>query len=255
MQHVGSMIQRTTYEERAHCPEHGEYTAEYIWVAERWVGGRCPQCVEAERQRQEREEQERQLRQRIDRALRLSGIPARFEGASFDTYEPVTEEARKIRDRCRRYAETFPDRLKAGTSLILSGGVGTGKTHLACAIARYVITEHLKRATYTSVVDAVRQVRRTYDRDTEETESDVLDRLSGVPLLILDEVGVQSGTDHEYATLFEVLNRRYADVLPTILISNLGMEELKSALSERVVDRMLEEGVALPFTWSSYRRR
>ena len=72
-------------------------------------------------------------------------------------------------------------------------------------------------------------------------------------LLIIDEIGVQYGTDSERNILFEVINDRYEDMLPTIMISNLPLNELAPLLGERVVDRMLEGGAVLSFNWPSYR--
>ena len=73
-------------------------------------------------------------------------------------------------------------------------------------------------------------------------------------LLILDEVGVQFGSDAEKLILFEIINTRYQDMKPTILISNLTLVELGKYIGERVVDRMREGGGAiLSFDWDSYR--
>ncbi|MBK5944814.1 ATP-binding protein [Halorhodospira halophila] len=238
-----------------HCPTHGPYTAVYALVGGRWVGGHCPRCLEADKERQRREERARQREHRALVMLKRAGVPRRYRSADFESFEPVTEHARRIRDCCRRYAETFPSRLEAGTNLVLSGAVGNGKTHLACAIVRDVIQRHGYQALYTSSVsDAVRQVRRTYDPDSDKSESEILDYLGGVPLLVLDEVGVQTGSEHERMVLFEIFNRRYADMRPTILISNLGYQDLTRTLGERVIDRLLEDGTAFEFNWDSYRR-
>lgn len=256
MQHVSESFPERPgwHEEPGYCPEHGRYRAIYTRIAQRWVGGLCPLCLEAERERVQQQDRERQQALRVQAALRRSGIPERYLEASFEGFEAVTEQAQRVRERCHRYAATFRERFEVGTNLVLIGGAGTGKTHLACAIARHVMIEHRYQAIYSTVTNAVRQVRRTYDQDSEETEIQVIDRLAGVPLLVLDEVGVQSGSDHEHAVLFEVLDRRYADVRPTILVSNLTLEELGQVLGERALDRLLEEGAALTCEWPSYRR-
>ncbi|MBK1734865.1 hypothetical protein CKO15_06085 [Halorhodospira abdelmalekii] len=259
MQRIGEALNSPSYEryfeQQAHCPTHGPYTAVYALVGGQWVGGYCPHCLGADNERQRRKDFARQRAQRIQKMLRHAGVPPRYHAAGFDTFDPVTEQAGWVRDCCRRYAETFPERLKTGTSLILSGEVGTGKTHLACAIVREIVLRHAHQAFYTSVSGAVRQVRRTYDRNSEQSESEVFDWLAGVPLLVLDEVGVQTGSEHERMVLFEVFNRRYADMRPTVVISNLDYNALAHSLGERIIDRLLEGGTALRFTWDSYRRR
>ena len=61
-------------------------------------------------------------------------------------------------------------------------------------------------------------------------------------LLILDEVGIQAGTENERNILFDVLNTRYADMRPTIVISNLKLVEITNYLGTRIIDRLSENG-------------
>ena len=72
-------------------------------------------------------------------------------------------------------------------------------------------------------------------------------------LLILDEIGVQIGSEHEKLLLFDVLNGRYQQCRPTILISNLSGSDLEAYLGQRVMDRYRECGAVLAFDWNSYR--
>ena len=67
------------------------------------------------------------------------------------------------------------------------------------------------------------------------------------------EVGVQYGTDGEQNILFEVLDRRYRDMLPTILLANQSKDGLKQFLGERAYDRLTETGRIVAFEWESYR--
>lgn len=59
-------------------------------------------------------------------------------------------------------------------------------------------------------------------------------------LLVIDEIGVQFGSEAEKIILFEIINERYEAMKPTILISNLSQQELGAYVSERIVDRMRE---------------
>lgn len=73
-------------------------------------------------------------------------------------------------------------------------------------------------------------------------------------MLILDEVGVQFGSESEKIILFEILNERYLNMKPTILISNLNPAALQEYVGERVMDRMRENGgIILKFDWKSHR--
>jgi DNA replication protein DnaC len=75
-------------------------------------------------------------------------------------------------------------------------------------------------------------------------------------LLILDEVGVQFGSDTEKLLLFDVLNERYEQRKPTLLLSNLALDGVKAFLGERIYDRLREDGAeAVVFDWDSWRGR
>lgn len=75
-------------------------------------------------------------------------------------------------------------------------------------------------------------------------------------LLIIDEIGVQFGSDAEKLIMFEIINTRYERMKPTILISNQSKEELAAFIGERVIDRMNDGGgCTLAFTWDSYRSK
>jgi DNA replication protein DnaC len=82
---------------------------------------------------------------------------------------------------------------------------------------------------------------------------DVILKSPKIGLLIIDEVGVQYGTEGEQVIMFDIINRRYRDAMPTILITNLGKEGFKKYLGERSFDRLRENGIWVPFDWESHR--
>ncbi|MBT0380364.1 ATP-binding protein [Morganella morganii subsp. morganii] len=182
-----------------------------------------------------------------------ANIPPRFAAAIFETYHPANPDAKSNLNICREYADTWLSRKTAGEGLILCGTPGTGKTHLAVSIARQVATEAKESVFITTAARIIRAFRRTWAGDAEYSELDVLEKYCEPGLLIIDEIGVQYGTDSERNILFEVINDRYEDMLPTIMISNLPLNELAPLLGERVIDRMLEGGAVLSFNWPSYR--
>ena len=206
----------TLGERTQRCDVHGAFTS----IGQRYLGNRefwttCPDCEEARlaRDRQaEAEEHARRESERLEEAICAAQIPARFVGRGFDDYLAETPAQQKALQACRAFADGFWGHLKRGSSLLLLGGVGTGKTHLACAILQAIVPEH--RGMYTSVSRVVRAVRGTWRRDSEISEAEVLSRYSEVALLVLDEVGVQAASDNEQNILFEVLDRRYRDLIP-----------------------------------------
>lgn len=240
------------------CPVHGEFESTgvrlMITKPPREIWSTCNAC-KADRERSEREarEAERQaaLKARIEQSLAQTAIPARFIGKTLESYRAETDGQRKALEVCRAFADNFDRHLKIGTSIIMSGMPGTGKSHLAGAILQAILPRHV--GVYVTLMDLIRMLRDTWRRDSETTESQLLQRLQDVPLLVIDEIGVQYGTDGERAILFDVLDRRYRAMRPVILMTNLGKDEFRAAIGERVFDRLTETARWLPFDWPSYR--
>jgi DNA replication protein DnaC len=235
---------------------HGLYRS-MVFPGGSW--SECPKCedvrIKAQRE-QERLERERENEEYYRReAFRKSEIPPRFAEKFLDNFVAHTDGAKKALAIATAYAGEFEERSKDGTSLILCGGVGTGKTHLAIGIGRRVL-DLKKSVLFVSVMNAVRSVKETYNRDSEESERDVLLSFIRPSLLILDEVGAQFGSDTEKLILFEIINGRYEKMRPTIVVSNLAKDALGDFLGERAVDRLRENGGRLvAFDWASYRKQ
>lgn len=220
---------------------------------------RCPECLKEELIALQGE------RIRIDNASRkrniellLDGlnIPARFEACTLQNYEPVNDDARRALKVCQAYASRWPERLQKGGGLVMCGKPGTGKNHLALAIARHAITEHQSSAVFTTALKIAREYKSTWSKGSVKTEDDVIRYFTRPDLLIIDEIGVQFGSDAEKLIMFEIINTRYERMKPTILISNQTKEELAAFIGERVIDRMNDGGgCTLSFTWESYREK
>jgi DNA replication protein DnaC len=211
---------------------------------------RCKACEEsmqtAERHRQD-------IAENRARAAKLDAaqIPLRFRAKTLESYSVRHDEQAYAKAKAESFAEHFAQHKRQGTFLVLSGTVGTGKTHLALAIAQHVISNNT--VFYTSAIDAIRSIRATWRLNSGKSEAQALAEFTGVDLLIIDEIGVQYGTESEQMCLFDIIDKRYRDVKPTILISNLTKAELKGFLGERSFDRLREGGLWVDFLWESFR--
>lgn len=235
--------QRQDAEIAGTCERHGEYTR---GEAHR-TDGQCPQCFAEMREKQERA-------YRLDEFKRVSGVPRRFQTCTLDSFTPPTPAARTAAETVRHYAEDFPAHMDAGRCVIMAGKTGTGKTHLACATIRHIMLEHRMPGLYTTAYHIVRDIKDTYGRDADSTERAVVRGFVEPALLVVDEVGVQYGTDAEKLLLFEVLNGRYEAMKPTIVVSNLEPAGIGDYLGDRVMDRLRENaGALLVFDWQSKR--
>lgn len=183
-----------------------------------------------------------------------SGIPTRFRDCEFRNFDTPTVEHSTVLALAQRSSEAIIAKPKAGASLILCGAPGTGKTHLACAVANAVMREG-RSVKFGSVLAAIRHVKDSYRRDSAYSETEAIADLLDPDLLVLDEVGVQVGSEHEKMILFEVINERYQWCSSTILVSNLNRTELSAYLGDRIMDRFSQTGAVLAFGWQSFRKR
>lgn len=242
------------HEKQDACAEHGEFTSRGFTLGKHthWIG--CPECskqreVEAAAEQARKDWHEAQ--KRLEARLSQSGIPVRYREKDFASFIADSPDKEKALSSAMEFAHNFDDHYRKGTVVVFSGMPGTGKSHLAIAIAQAVMAKHT--ALYTSAIDAVRMIRNTWRRDSDRTETQVLNELASVHLLILDEVGVQYGTEAEQVSLFDIIDKRYRDLMPTILLTNQGKAGLKTFLGDRSFDRLREGGIWVPFDWTSQR--
>lgn len=107
---------------------------------------------------------------------------------------------------------------------------------------------------YRTVSSLLQYIKGSYDNRAGYTETEAFESLAKPHLLIIDEVGATKQTEFELAVLFSVINGRYEQQLPTLIVSNLMPAELSQAIGDRCVDRLREGGgIALVFDWDSMR--
>jgi DNA replication protein DnaC len=242
---------------QAECPSHGAYQSSGVRLraGSREIWSQCPACADEERAQKAREElaaAERRKQAERDKAIGEAQIPVRFQTRDFASFQADTDEKRKALSVAQDFAQNFDARMRAGAGLIFAGLPGTGKSHLAAAIMLDLVGRYSVR--YITCMALIRAVRDTWRKDSEWNERAMLRHLCHeLDLLVIDEVGVQYGTDGEQTVLFEILDRRYSDMRPTILLTNQDKDGFKSFVGDRVFDRLRETARWVPFDWPSFR--
>jgi DNA replication protein DnaC len=180
------------------------------------------------------------------RAAALEGrIPRRFREVSFDR-EPLISIERAnphvIRE-VRQYVRTIADQLDGGRGLWFTGDVGTGKTTVAMAISKAAMEADRTVAIY-SLPRLLTQLRETYQDGARYSLGDLIDRLSAVDLLHVDDVGTEQTSPWVLEQLYTIVNTRYEDGRAILLTTNLvtieGDEALQEQIGARTVSRLYE---------------
>ena len=123
--------------------------------------------------------------ERIEKLIGRSGIGRRFQQRTFENFACSTPDQQRCYDSVKKYADTFTERLQDGKGLLMIGSIGTGKTHLAAAVANQVLAAGVPVIFKTSI-DLLTDIRNTYDTDTQESK--VVDTYGTVELLVLDDL-------------------------------------------------------------------
>lgn len=249
------------------CEQHGPYTANLTVLANAPAGfpnkphlENCPKCNaiwQAEADARDAEIRGGMTeRDRLRAAMiREAGIPERYKDCNVWHWQHPMDQQRRVWDVVRAYCQSIDEALQVGRCLVFIGSTGTGKTLLACGIVKHVV-EKGGTARYFTVSDMVGHIRSTFSKDSATTEQEAIEAMAGYDLLVLDEVGRQTDSPHERETLFRVLDRRYANLRPVVLVTNLNPSELQKFLGQALIDRMGEAGGKfLRFDWPSHRSK
>lgn len=253
--------------ERCDCEEAKAYWAEQ---------DRLKKEAEAEEQRQKEMEW---MRKRVARLVRESGIRGRFANRTFDRFE-VTDINRKAYEKCKRYADSFPIMLptkdergnvvppkKERNGLFITGSYGTGKTHLACAIANQLMQGGTAVICMT-MIDLLAKIKSTFEKDDTATEAEVMRLYEEIPLLIIDDIGSEQPTEWGNTHIYSIINARYEAYMPTIVTTNYTGNELIRRMTptyggklgdtrnaEKTLDRLREMCAGMEMYWESWRSK
>ena len=144
-------------------------------------------------------------------------------------------------------ANELAQAVSQGKNVFISGAVGSGKTHLACAVTRELLAKNLVRSVrFARCVSLFDEIKRSFNAGT-----DALAPYRTCGVLVLDDLGKQASTPWSLERLFDLVDDRYARCLPTITTSNYNPRDLivhlacsrDMTVSQAIVSRLLSDCV------------
>lgn len=207
-------------------------------------------------------------RERIKSKLAFASIPKEFEGQTVDNFQTdcySTAEGRELAEMAKtiakRYVELFDEIQETNAKGLYfhSGVKGSGKTRLAVSIANDLISLKGIPAKFSTTIQILDQIKNTWGeraRGRDEinqarTEESLIRDIVSVPVLIVDDIGVEQPKDWINERFYNILNGRMIEKRITIFTSNYRIEELQ--LDDRIVSRIDKMALPIEFPAESVR--
>lgn len=205
-------------------------------------------------------EEQEQKRRKIEAILGRSGIKKRYLSRSFENFV-VNDVNRKAYEIAKSYVDNWQENKDKGEGLYFEGTCGTGKTHLAVAIAMKLINQGVPVICKTSI-DLLASIKQSYERDSTVNEEDVIEAYNTVDLLVIDDLGKERATEWSVPILYRIINDRYENMLPTVITTNYNTDDLIDKLNasndnekaEAIISRFKGSASCVTMAWEDYRR-
>jgi len=171
-----------------------------------------------------------------DRLFSLSHLDELKE-LTFDSFHPrgrkgLGEMQATSLEMAFNQSQHYAKKLKGW--LLLQGPYGCGKTHLAAAIANFVVEMGVPTL-FLTVPDLLDTLRFSYDSESTTFE-ERFDEIRNAQLLVLDDFGTQNATGWAQEKLFQIINYRYINKLPLVVTTNLALDEVEARIRSRLAD-------------------
>lgn len=171
----------------------------------------------------------------LAKRIKFANIPEEFKDLTInsfrtDWYKTEMSQARAIRAKraAINFIKEFEVFQEKGRGLYFYSYVkGSGKTRLAVSIGNALINVKKVGVKFITTIDLLNEIKKTWDKDTKYTQSELIDAINNVPVLILDDIGVESVKDWVGEIMYSIMDNRMTKKKITIFTSNSKMEELK----------------------------
>lgn len=179
-----------------------------------------------------------EIRRETAAILRSAGIPPRYKGARLSDFggDVVRQVSSFASGECH--------------GAFIHGPVGTGKTHLGVALVKAAVESAVReqRRASTLVTSApalLAEIRSSFRDGATLSEDDLIQRYARTEYLLVDDLGVERGTDFAIQTLYLIVDARYTAMRRTVFTSNLSVAEIAERLGDRIASRIVGMGCVL----------
>ncbi|WP_188006842.1 ATP-binding protein [Sporosarcina sp. ANT_H38] len=178
---------------------------------------------------------EQLIKQReIDKKLDLSGIPPIFSNATVHSYDVGKYKTQDNRDTATiakkaaaKFIENYPAMKEHGKGLYLYSEIkGSGKTRLASSIANALVKMYDVDIAFLKANDLLSQIKKTFNNDSDTTESEIVRMFREVEVLIVDDLAVEKPTDFAERIFYDITDYRLEHKKTTLFTSNKTIENL-----------------------------
>lgn len=177
---------------------------------------------------------QKELDDRRDEELRrLSNLDS-FSDYTFESFDPDIPGLEAAYEASLTFAQE-----PGHQWLFLSGPCGVGKTHLAVAIAQYAMDWHRMSVYFAVVPDLLDHLRSTFDPNSGSAYDDRFATIRNAPLLVLDDLGTENATPWAKEKLYQIINHRYSEQMPTVVTTNVDLSA-KGKIDERIYSRIMD---------------
>ena len=197
----------------------------------------------------------------VNKKLEFANIPEVFKDLTInsfrtDLYErpESRQKAMVVKKMAANYVKNFETFQEEGKGLYLYSNIkGSGKTRMAISIGNALMKVKRVGVKYTTTLDLLDEIKKTFDKDSRVTESDLINSIRKIDVLILDDVGVENPTPWVKSIFYSILDGRMDNNKITIFTSNLSMDELQH--DDRLKSRIEKMALPIEFPEESIREK
>lgn len=210
-----------------------------------------PVLCQCRREAQAREDAEREHRRHMERVTALRRACFTDPAMREWTFAGDNGKCEQMK-HARLYVDRFPEMEQENIGYLLWGAVGTGKSYFAGCIANALLEQEIP-VRMTNFASILNDLNAKFDGRNEYIE-----KLCKCRLLILDDFGMERGTEYSLEQVYSVIDARYRSGKPLIVTTNLTLSQLQNPTDTahaRIYDRVLEMCAPIRFNGDSFRRK